>query len=253
MQKRPDDDIPPSATDEPVFEIGPSALELTWEKHKTSILVGGGAVIVAVIAFFGTMAVTHANKGAAMDALSLAVSPAEYRAVIDNYPGSVVSGNASLLLATALRDDDKPDEARAVLDQFLQSQPQHPLAPLALVGLAGLATDPADAKANLQRILDEYPSSFAAPYAMFSEAEDALATGDRQAALEGFQRLSRQHPSSVGAAAGQGTLMALESLVSGISVPAEPVTAEALDATEPPAEEMPTMDQVIDEDSDPGI
>lgn len=254
MQKR-SDNIPAPVADEPVFDLGPSPLEEVWAKHKTAILVGGGAIIVAIIGFFGAMTVSHANRLAAMDALARATTPAEYQEVITKFPRSVEAGNASLLLSAALRNEKKPDEARAALESFLSSQPKHPLAPLALVGLAGLSAqgnDMATANADFQRVLTEYPSSFAAPFAILSEAEIALASGNRDAALTAFQSLSRQHPSTVAANAGQNTLMALESLVGGAPESAPPVTPESIELPPEAPADAPAM-QVIDVDSDPGI
>lgn len=252
MQNRPDP-TPVPATDEPIFDIGPSPLEVVWEKHRMSIIVGTGAIVVAIVGFFGAMTVSHSNRIAAMDAFSAASTADELQAFIAKFPGSVEAGNASLLLSASLREEKKPDVARGVLEEFLKSQPKHPLAPLALVGLSGLSAqsdDVAAAKADLQRILSEFPTSFAVPFAMLSEAEILLASGDRQGALAAFQALSRQHPSSVAGSAAQNTLMALESLVGGIT-PAAPVTPGSVEL--PAQEPVPPAMEVIDVDSDPGI
>lgn len=253
MQNRPDH-TPVSASDEPIFEIGPSPFELVWEKYKSSILVGGGVVIVGLVGFFGAMSVSHANRLAAMDALAAAKSPDALRDVISSYPKSVEAGNAALLLSAALRNENKPADASQVLEAFLSSQPTHPLAPLALVGLSGLAAqsgDTAAAKSYLQRVSTEFPTSFAVPFAQFSEAEMALVAGDRQLALAGLQALSRQHPSSIASNASQSTLMAMESLLGDAATPAAPVTPGAVEL---PAEQpVPDAMDVIDVDSDPGI
>lgn len=253
MQKRPDN-APVPTTDEPVFELGPTEFEVIWEKYKSAILIGGGALLIGVVGFFSAMAITHAKREAAMEALAAASSPEEYRAVITDHPNSVEAGNAALLLAAAQRDAGETDDSATTLREFLASQPRHPLAPLALVGLAGLAAsadDSAAAKAEFDRILSEYPSSFAAPFALFAEGQMALAAGDRRAALEAFQRLSRLHPSSVATGAAQGPLMALESMIAG-ATPAPAVSADEIqmpDVPEPPESAM----DVIDTDADPQV
>jgi predicted negative regulator of RcsB-dependent stress response len=253
MQNRPDQS-PVSTTDEPIFELGPSPLEVVWEKHKMSILVGASVVIVGLVGFFGAMAVSHSNRIAAMDALAAANNAETLREVISKFPKSVEAGNASLLLSALLRDEKNPAEATQVLEAFLKSPNGHPLAPLALVGLSGIAAqsgDSAAAKAYLQRVATEFPESFAVPFALLSEAEMALASGDRSAALAGLQGLSRQHPSSVAGNAAQNTLMALESLLSDAATPAPPVTPGSVEL--PAQEAVPPAMQVIDVDSDPGI
>jgi|GEM_PF-1504457 len=253
MQNRPDHS-PDTPSDEPIFELGPSPLEVVWEKHKMSILVGASVVIVALVGFFGAMAVSHSNRIAAMDALAAANNAETLREVISKFPKSVEAGNASLLLSALLRDEKNPAEATQVLEEFLKSPNGHPLAPLALVGLSGLAAqsgDSAAAKGYLQRVASEFPESFAVPFALLAEAEMALASGDRSAALAGLQGLSRQHPSSVAGNAGQNTLMALESLLSDAATPAPPVTPGSVEL--PAQEAVPPAMQVIDVDSDPGI
>ncbi len=252
MQNRPEPS-PVPATDEPLFDLGPSPLEVVWEKHRMAILVGTGAVVVALVGFFGAMTISHSNRIAAMEAFSAASTADELQAFIAKFPKSVEAGNASLLLSAAMRDEKKPDEASGVLEEFLKAQPNHPLAPLALVGLSGLAAQSDDvvtARADLQRVLSEYPTSFVVPFAMLSEAEILLASGDRQGALAAFQALSRQHPSSVAGSAAQNTLMALESLVVG-TTPAAPVTPGSVEL--PAQEPVPPAMEVIDVDADPGI
>jgi tetratricopeptide (TPR) repeat protein len=218
------------AFDEPVLDLGPSEFELFWDQHKSKVLIGIGAVLVAVIGFFAAMAITHANRVAATEAFAAAKTPEALREVIAKHPSSPEAGNASLLLAAALRDEKKPDEARTVLDAFLKSQPKHPLAPLALISLANIATEAGDVKqaiADYQSVASQYPESFAVPFAQLSEAQLALANGDRKAALAGFQSLSRQHPASISAGAGKSTLVALEALNLGDPTPvASPTPAE---------------------------
>jgi len=253
MQNRPDPS-PVTSSDEPIFELGPTPLEVVWEKYKSLILIGGSAVIVAVVGFFGAMSMTHAKREAAMDALAGATGPEALREVIVKFPNSVEAGNASLLLSAALRGEDKTAEAVNVLEEFLASQPTHPLAPLALIGLSGMAAqsgDAAAAKAFLDRVANEFPGSFAVPFALFSQAEMSLASGDRTAALAGLQGLSRQHPSSVASGASNNTLMALESLISDLVTPAPPVTPGSVEL--PAQEAVPPAMQVIDVDADPGI
>lgn len=210
------------AFDEPVLDLGPSSAELFWDEHKSKILMAVGALVIAVIGFFAAMAITHSNRVAAMEAFAAAKTPDALREVIAKHPASLEAGNAALLLAAQLREEKKPDEARAVLDAFLKSQPKHPFAPLALISLANIATGTGDVKqatADFQAVANQFPESFAVPFAKLSEAQLALAEGNRKAALAAFQSLSRQHPSSISANAGRSTLAALEALNLGDSTP----------------------------------
>ena len=123
--------MPSAASDEPIYDVGPDSFEIIWAKYKVAIIGGAIAILVVLVAVFGWMSYSHSAKVAAERDLAGAKSADELRAVIDGHKGSLVAGDAAMLLAAILRGEEKLDEANAVLKEFRESQPEHPFAPLA--------------------------------------------------------------------------------------------------------------------------
>jgi TolA-binding protein len=204
---------PEPASDEPVYEI--DSFELLWEQHKGKIIGGAVALVVIIVGVFGWLILSHAQRVGAESAYGTAKTPADYRAIIEKYPRSPLAGNASLLLASALRGEKKYDEANQVLGDFVKRQPEHPFAPLAKVAAAMnsvLAGKPADAESQLQAVATGDATSFAAPFALALEAELQMAGGQRAQALKTYRELVQTHPSSVSARVATPYVQALEAL-----------------------------------------
>jgi TolA-binding protein len=207
-------EIPPAtASDEPVYEI--DSFELLWEQHKGKIIGGAIALVAIIVGVFGWLILSHAQRVAAEKAYGAAKTPADYRAIIDKYPRSPLAGNASLLLASALRGEKKYDEANQVLGDFVKRQPEHPFAPLAEVAAAvnsALAGKPADAESQLQAVATGDAKSFVAPFALTLEAELQMAGGKRAQALETYRELTQTYPASISARVATSYVQALEAL-----------------------------------------
>jgi len=211
----------PLASDEPVLEI--DSLELLWEQHKGKIIGGAVAVVVIVAAVFGWMIVAHSQRVAAETAYGAAKTEADYRALIEKYPSSLLAGNASLLLADLLRGEKKYDEANQVLDQFVKRQPEHPFAPLAKVAAAmnsALAGKTDEAESQLESVALTDSKSFAAPFAMLMEAELKTAQRKREEALKTYNELVQTFPSSIATRAAGPAMQSLESLLPPAPTPA---------------------------------
>ncbi len=103
------------ASDEPVYEI--DSFELLWEQHKSRIIIGAAALVVAVVTVFGWLAISAAQRSGAEKAFSSAQTSADYQSVVDKYPSSPVAGDAAILLAKSLRDEKKYDDANQVLNR----------------------------------------------------------------------------------------------------------------------------------------
>lgn len=205
---------PPSASDEPVYEIDP--FELLWEQHKNKI-IGGAIALVAVIgAVFAWYFIKTSCENASETAFAAAKTPADYQAVIDRYSSLPVAGDAALLLGKSLRDEKKYDEANAVLDRFVQAQPKHPFAPLARVASAenlALAGRIDEAAKVLEAVAQSDGASFAAPVALLIAAETRTAQGQRDAAIRIYRELQRTFPTSVAAQVAAPTAEALNALI----------------------------------------
>ena len=204
----------PTASDEPVYEI--DSFELLWEQHKSKIIAGAVALVAAFVGVFGWLILSTSHRNAAEAAFASATTEAGYRAVIDSYPASPVAGGAALLLAKALRDEKKYDDANAVLAQFAKTQPEHPLAPLAKVAAAenlALAGKFDDAEKSLETVAQTDGKSFAAPFALLLDAELKSAQGHREQAVQAYRQLGKIFPESTAARASAPAFEALESMI----------------------------------------
>jgi TolA-binding protein len=223
-----------SATDEPIFE--PDSLELFWEQHKSKVIGGAIALVLAIAGVFGWLIVTSSQRHAAEAAFGAAKTADEYRAVIASYPSQPVAGDAALLLAKSLRGEKKYDDANAVLDQFIKSQPEHPFMPLAKLAAAqnlALAGKTDDAEKAFEQIAQTDAKSFAAPVALAFSAQLKTVSGDREGALATYRELTAQFPTSIAAKATQQLMQALTKL-SDQPVPADP-SVPSVDAAAPAA------------------
>jgi TolA-binding protein len=203
-----------AASDEPVYEI--DSIELFWEQHKSKVIAGALALIVAIVLLFGWMIASSSQRAAAEAAFAGAKTDADYQAVIAKYGSSPVAGDAALLLAKSLRDAKKYDEANQVLDRFVKAQPKHPFAPLAKVATAenlALAGKPEQAAQALQNIALTDSKSFVAPFALLVQAELETAQGKREAALQAYRQIAKTFPTSTAAMASAQAYEALEALV----------------------------------------
>ncbi len=222
--------LPSAASDEPIYDTSLDSFEMIWAKYKAAIIGGAVAIVVVLVAVFGWLSWSHSARVAAANEFATAKTAEELRAVIDKHGGSVVAGNAALLLAKMQRDEKKLDEANATLREFRDAQPEHPLAPLAGIALAenaALAGNSDDAVKELQTVADANAKSFAAAPALLFKAELLLATGDRNEALRTFQKLESQYATSVAAQSAEPVYRSLEA----IARPAA-VAAPSADASE---------------------
>jgi TolA-binding protein len=216
----------PAASDEPVYEI--DSFELLWEQHKSKIIAAAIGIVVVFVVVFGWLAFSSAQRAAAESAFDVAKTPADYQAVIDKYPSSVVAGDAALLLAKSLRDEKKYDDANKVLNQFAERQPKHPFAPLAKVAAAenlALSGKLEDAAKALEAVSQTDAKSFAAPYALLLEAELKTAQGQRESALQAYRELSKTFSSSISSRASAPAIEAIESMMPAAAAAATPAPA----------------------------
>jgi predicted negative regulator of RcsB-dependent stress response len=222
MAKHPD--YEPPASDEPEMEIGPGEFELLWEKHKTSIIGGAVLLVVALVAGFGWFYTSQAARAESQTLFAEASGIEGWDAVIAKYPRSVVAGSAYLLKAQALRDAGKLDEANRTLDQMLSALPDHPLAPVAKLGLAeneAAAGKLKEAAKSLELVTDSSASSFVAPFAMLAEGELLIAQLQFKEAVRVLEKLTVDYAGSVGAQTASGQILGLKASIEAT----EPETA----------------------------
>lgn len=203
----------PTASDEPVYEI--DSFELLWEQHKSKVIAVAIAIVVAIVAVFGWLAFSSAQRSGAEKAFGAAKTAAGYQAVIDKYPSLPVAGDSALLLAKSLRAEKKYDDANKILAQFVKAQPAHPFAPLAKVAAAenlALAGKLDEAASALENVAQTDTKSFAAPFALFLDAELKSSQSQREGALRAYRQLAKSFPESVSARASANAAAAFESM-----------------------------------------
>lgn len=170
-----------------------------WMQHKAKI-IAYAVLIIAAIGGFAAYQISVQNKIAAgRDALAQASTADDYRAVIQNYPGSVVAGNATLLLSEKLRDEKKYDDAVTALQAMINNQPEHPLIDAAWLSLAStyVAQEKQDLALNTyQQIVTKYADRFSAPQALLGIADIQAAKGNIEDAKRSYQNVKSQFPDS---------------------------------------------------------
>lgn len=202
------------ASDEPDYEI--DSFELLWERHKGRIIAGAIALVVIAVAAVSWLAISAARTHAAEAAFAAAKTPADYEAVISKFGFSPVAGDAALLLAKAQRDEKKFDAANATLNQFLASQPEHPLAPVAKIAAAenlALAGKVDEAVQAFTTLAQTDSKTFVAPYALNLAAELRAAQGKREDALKIYRELQQAYPTSISAQISRPAAESLEAVL----------------------------------------
>ncbi len=170
--------IPPPLTGPDLLLVEGS---LFWDKYKLPIVA---AVALLVLALIGAefYAIDRERKmHAAAAELESAKTAADYRRVIDDYPGTMAAANATLLLGRQQMDAKDYAGAAATWKTFATRFPQHVLTPVALLGAGGALEalrKSAEARAIYQQVATSYQNSFAAPFARLDEA--ALLKGEHK-------------------------------------------------------------------------
>ena len=157
----------PTLTHDPLLET-----QVFWDRNKIPILVGL-LIALCALAAYGGYRLYSARQDASADAvLATAKDAADFKKVVDQYPGSPAASSAMLLLAEAQRKEKKFAEANTTLEEFLKRNPKHELVTTARMALAANfeslgKTD--DALGTYRRIAAEHPRDFNAPIALLSE------------------------------------------------------------------------------------
>ncbi len=183
---------------------------LTWvEVNKKGLLIGTAVVAVAMAGY--SIYQWHHNEAEAdaVEALYKIQTPASptdkapaaqaFLQVALTHPGTSAGAQALLLGAEALFRENKFAEAKAQFENFLQTYPDHPVAPTAAFGIAA-SLDAIDrtneAATAYQDVVNRYPGSVAASQAKLGLARLYEAKGDPAQALKIYDELARPASSS---------------------------------------------------------
>ena len=174
------------------IEQGPSKFEQFLDKNQKTLIVVA-AVLVLLVAGYIVLSGINKSKGeAASAALANANSVEEYQDVIDSHKGSAAAGSSHLMLANEQWKTGNKEESVETLNAFLDSYPDHPAYPVALVNIAGKLSNLGkydESKKHLQEAKDFEESGFAG-IAEYLLAEESLRQGDSESALVAFEKLA---------------------------------------------------------------
>jgi tetratricopeptide (TPR) repeat protein len=180
----------------------PSAIELIWLNHRSSVLGGGLAVIILGAIVLGVFATRQATRLASEEALAAATDITGWNNVISKYPGSPAAADATLLLAASLRDAGKIDESNGVYSRFTESFGRGPIGISGLLGRASNARvtgNSSEALNNYQQAAAGFPQSYGAPFAVLSQFRILAQEGKQEEAQRLLQALANQYPLSFSA------------------------------------------------------
>ena len=191
----------PSPTDtKPVVVEEEFDLLAFWIQHKSKVLLFTLLLVIGLLAFAIFQYTQHQARVAAASDFANAKTVEDYRKVVASHPNSPVAGNALLLVAQQLRNENKLDESTAALQQFIGKYPTHPLISGAWVSLAVNleAQEKADeALVNYQKVVTTYPSSFSAPAALMAEARIYKAKGKFDEAKRAYESVISQYGDNI--------------------------------------------------------
>jgi TolA-binding protein len=191
----------PSPTEtKPIVEAEEFDLLAFWIQHKRKVLIFTLLLVIGLLVFgiFQYMQY-HAREAAARD-FANATTVEDLRRVAVTHSGSAVAGNALLLVAERLRSENKLDESTAVLKEFVEKFPDHPLISGAWMSLAvNLEAQEKndDALVNYQKVVASYPTSFSAPGALMAQARIYKAKGKIDEAKRAYESVIGQYPDNI--------------------------------------------------------
>lgn len=159
--------MPTLSTTDPVLES-----QVFWERHKKEVLAALIIAIVALAAYGGYELYSARRANNAAELLGNARTPADFQKVISEYPATAAGASAYLFLANTQKDEKKFAEANATLQTFLNKYPKHEMAGAARLAMAAnleALGKKDEALALYQRLVTSDPHAFTAPVALLSE------------------------------------------------------------------------------------
>ncbi|HBM77432.1 MAG TPA: hypothetical protein DD438_04925, partial [Verrucomicrobiales bacterium] len=123
----------------PLGEIdqGPSAVDRFMEAHQKKLLILIGLLVLGwgtVIVISGMKDIRETQAG---EALVAAKDPGDFRNLIEEFKETAAEGTAQLQLARSLWDEGAGEDAKKILEKFIDSDsPAHPAQPAAQMALS---------------------------------------------------------------------------------------------------------------------
>jgi tetratricopeptide (TPR) repeat protein len=198
---------------------------LFLDKYKLPIVA---AVLLLVLALIGSEVYEMQREKklrVASAELDTAKTAADYRHVVDTYPGTLPAANAALLLGREQFNAKDYAGAAKTWQGFADQNPQSVLAPVALIG-AGTAWEALgkndQARALDQRAATSFPGNFAAPLARLNEAALLKAEHKPEEARRVYENIMASVPNTDAAQQAAEELRFLHVMPAGPGVALEP-------------------------------
>lgn len=173
-----------------------------WIQHRNKILLLSGLFAIALAAFALSEYVRQRTNASAQELFAAAKTPEGFRKVITEYSGTVAAGNAHLMLAEKLRQEDKLDESTTTLRTFLEKYPTHPLLSGAWTSIAAnleAQGKTEEALGTYQKVSTSYANTFSAPAALMAQARLLEAKGKTEEARRIYEQIMTQYQENVAA------------------------------------------------------
>ncbi len=253
-----------NASAEPTAEIFPKAIpelvlggELFWDKYKLPIVA---VLLVALVGLIGSE-IYRSNQVKTLAQTSAELASAktvdDYKKIIAEHGNTPASAGAYLLCGRRQLDAKDYAGAADTWQKFADKFPQHPLAPNALMGVAGAleSQDKLDqARATYQRVETSFAGNYLAPLASLAEASLLKTQGKLEDARRIYENVIANAPQSDAArqaTAGLRLLKAVPSLppvavVAPVPTPAvPPFTPAIVEAPVAPAPAVPVVEPMV--------
>jgi TolA-binding protein len=181
-----------TAPETPVDTSNEFDFPLFWEEHKTKILIAAAVFVIALASWAAWQVVEHRRETAARTAYASASTADDYKRIAEQFGGSVVGGNALLVLAEKQRTEGKFDDAIATLRQFQSRHAEHPLASSGAMALAATLDAKGSAEEAIeayQQVIARFPREHVAPMALLAQAELQKRRGEKAEARRLFEKI----------------------------------------------------------------
>lgn len=159
--------MPTVSTTDPVLES-----QVFWERYKKTVMVALVTAVLALAAYGGYQLYSARRNNTAAERLGNAKTVADFQKVISEYPGTAAGASAYLFLANAQKSEKKFAEANASLQAFLDKHSKHELAGTARLAMAAnleALGKKDEALAMYQRLVTSDPKAYTAPVALVSQ------------------------------------------------------------------------------------
>jgi tetratricopeptide (TPR) repeat protein len=209
--------MPTLSTTDPVLES-----QVFWERHKKEVIAALIIAIVALAAYGGYWVYSVRRANSAAELLGNAKTSADFQKVISQYPATAAGASAYLFLANTQKNEKKFAEANATLQAFLEKYPKHELTGAARLAMAAnleALGKKDEALALYQRLVASDPHAFTAPVALLSEIHLLKEKSQIEEARQVCETILTQYRESGSAQEAQRQLRLLKGGSAPVAVP----------------------------------